>query len=72
MTDKKDTLVVSAKVEITATALKTIVENVKKNTGCDSDGVYRVDTAGKVSQVISRFLLENDFESYAKDQRNCF
>ncbi len=58
-------------MEITATALQAIVENAKQITGRNSKGVYRVDTADKVSQVISRFLLENDFENYAKDIENC-
>ena len=71
MADEKEILVVNINVEITAISLQAIVDNAKKITGRDSDGVYRVDTADKVSQVISRFLLENDFESYAKDMKNC-
>ena len=70
MTDKKETLAVNVNVEITAESLQTIVQNVKKQTGRDSKGVYRVDTADKVSQMISRFLFENDFESYTKDIKN--
>jgi len=71
MANEKETLAVNVNVEITATSLQAIVENAKKITGRDSKGVYRVDTADKVSQVISRFLSENDFESYAKDIKNC-
>ncbi len=71
MADEKETLVVNVNVEITATSLQAIVENAKKITGRDSKGVYRVETADKVSQVISRFLIENNFESYAKDIQNC-
>jgi hypothetical protein len=71
MTNEKETLVVNVNVEITATSLQAIVENAKINTGRDLKGVYRIDTADKVSQVISRFLSENDFESYAKDIQNC-
>ena len=71
MADGKETLLVNVNVELTATSLQAIVENAKKITGRDSDGVYRIDTADKVSHVISRFLLENDFESYAKDIKNC-
>jgi len=71
MADQKETLVVHANVEITAASLQAIVENAKKITGRDSKGIYRVDTADKVSQVISRFLLENDFENYARDIQNC-
>ncbi len=71
MANEKNTLVINVNVEITAIALQAIVENAKKITGRNSKGVYRVDTADKVSQVISRFLLENDFENYAKDIENC-
>lgn len=71
MANEKNTLVINVNVEITAIALQAIVENAKKITGRNSKGVYRVDTADKVSQVISRFLLQNDFENYAKDIENC-
>jgi len=71
MAGEKETLVVNVNVEITATSLQAIVENAKKITGRDSKEVYRVDTADKVSHVISRFLIENNFESYAKDIQNC-
>jgi len=70
MANEKDTLVVNGNVEITAASLQAIVENAKKITGRDSRGVYRVDTADKVSQIISQFLLKNDFESYAKNIKN--
>jgi len=70
MTDEREKLVVNVNVEITAASLQAIVENVKKTTKCDSKGVYRVDTADKVSAIISCFLLENDFESYAKNIEN--
>ena len=72
MANEKETLVVNANVEITATSLQAIVGNAKKFTGRNSKGVYRVDTADLVSQVISQFLLENDFEKYAKDIQNYF
>jgi hypothetical protein len=70
MSEFTDTIVVGAKVEITRNALQAIVENAKKVTGPDAKGVYRVDTADKVSEMISRFLRENDFESYAKNIEN--
>ena len=71
MAEQRQTLVVNVNVQITPTSLQAIVENAKKISGRDSKGVYRVDTADKVSQVISKFLLENDFENYAKDINNC-
>ena len=71
MVNEKETLVVNLNVEITVMSLQAIVENAKKITGRDSKGGYRVDTADKVGQVISRFLRETDFEKYAKDIKNC-
>jgi hypothetical protein len=38
--------------------------------GPDAKGHYRVDTADLVSHMVSRFLLERDFESYVKDISN--
>ena len=40
---------------------------MKRIAGRDENGVYRVDTADKVSEMISQFLLENDFEGYVKN-----
>jgi hypothetical protein len=65
-----DTVVVNANVTITATALQAIVANAKKNAPRNEKGYYLVDTADKVSEMISRFLLENDFEGFAGDPGN--
>jgi len=70
MTEEKDLIEVHVNVEITTASLQTIVENAKKISGRNEKGHYQVDTAGKVSQMISRFLLENDFEAYVSDINN--
>ena len=70
MAELKDTITVRVNVEITPESLKTIVENAKKSVGPNQSGVYRIDTAGKVDEMISQFLYEKDFESYAKDPIN--
>ena len=70
MTEEKDTIEVRVNVKITTTSLETIVENAKKIAGRNEKGHYRVDTAGKVSEMISRFLLENDFEGFVSDIKN--
>ena len=67
MDASKDTIVVNANVEMTTGSLQTIVEKAKQKAGRDEKGVYRVDTADKVSEMISRFLLEKDFEGYVRD-----
>ena len=68
--EQKERIAVHVNVEITVTALQAIVENAKRITCRDEKGVYRIDTADMVSKTISRFLLKNDFESYAKDIEN--
>jgi hypothetical protein len=70
MSEVQNTIVVRARVEMTTASLQAIVANAKKVSGPDEKGVYRVDTADQVSAMISRFLLENDFESFVKDIAN--
>ena len=70
MEDPRPTLIINAAVEITAQALEAIVENAKRIVGCDEKGRYHVDTADKVGEMISRFLFEKDFESYAQNIDN--
>ena len=70
MSEMQNTIVVRANVEMTTASLQAIVANAKKVSGPDEKGVYRVDTADQVSAMISRFLLENDFESFVNDIEN--
>ena len=56
MADKKNTIVVRANVEITTDSLEAVVATAKK--------LGRRDTADLVAEMISKFLLERDFESY--------
>ena len=70
MSDPDNVLQVNAHVHMTAASLEAIVKNAKTLQGQDDDGIYRVDTVEKVNEMISRFLLENDFEGYVKDIRN--
>jgi hypothetical protein len=70
MTEKKNTITVRAILEMTPGSLEAIVENAKIIAGRDERGRYRVDTADKVGEMISRFLIEKDFESYVKDIDN--
>ncbi|QTA80375.1 Uncharacterized protein dnl_26770 [Desulfonema limicola] len=70
MEDNRETLLINANIEISAIALQAVVENAKIIAGRDKDGRYRLDTAQKTGEMISRFLFEKDFESYAKDISN--
>jgi len=70
MTESKEMITIHVNVDITVASLQTIVENVKRMAGRDEEGVYRVDTADKVSEMISQFLFENDFEGYVNNIEN--
>jgi hypothetical protein len=68
MSSDIDTIEVHANVIMTTASLKAIVENTKKTAERDARGNYRVDTAEAVNKMISRFLLEHDFETFAQDE----
>ena len=70
MPTQQDTLIVRVNVEMTAASLQAIVTNAKKISGPDERGGYRIDTADKAGEMISRFLLENDFESFVNNVEN--
>ena len=70
MPQSEDTIAVNVVVEMTTASLKAIVENAKRLSGRNEKGHYTVDTADKVSEMISRFLLEKDFEHFVKTTEN--
>ena len=70
MPQSEDTIAVNIVVEMTTDSLKAIVENAKRLSGKNDKGHYTVDTADKVSEMVSRFLLEKDFERFVKTPDN--
>ncbi|MFO7750244.1 MAG: hypothetical protein R6V54_09135 [Desulfobacteraceae bacterium] len=70
MTSSSETITVNANVSITVEALQAVVANAKAAAGSDDKGVFRVDTADSVSEIISLFLAKKDFEGFAKDINN--
>ena len=70
MPQSEDTIAVNVVVEMTTASLKAIVENAKRLSGRNEKGHYTVETADKVSKMISRFLLEKDFEDFVTNQEN--
>jgi len=70
MEEKKEMVMVKVNLEITVEALKAVVANAKSVAGMDAKGLYRIDTADKLGEIISRFLFDRDFEGFAKDLEN--
>ena len=58
---ENNTLAVNVVIELTPAALQAIVENTKRLVGRNEKGHFKVDTADKVGEMVSRFLAENDF-----------
>ena len=69
-TTANDLLRINVTLQISAATLQAIVANAKRTAGRDAQGVYRVDTADKVGEMVTRFLAEKDFETFAKDINN--
>lgn len=70
MTPSQDTLAVNVVIEMTTASLEAIVENTKRIVGRNEKGHYQIDTADKVGEMVSRFLLENNFEGFVSDPQN--
>jgi hypothetical protein len=68
MTEKnKDTLRLNVTVEISSQTLQAIVAIAKKTVGQEANGSYRVDTADKVSEMVTKFLQEHNFDGFVAE-----
>jgi hypothetical protein len=70
MSENSPLVRVHVNIELSAAALQAVVANTKKKAGTDEKGHYRVDTADALSDLISRFLQEKDFDGFSKDENN--
>ncbi len=70
MPQESPTVKVHVNIELSASAIQAVVANVKKKTGPDDQGRYRVDTADALGDLISVFLREKNFDEFAKDEEN--
>ncbi|MCG6908758.1 MAG: hypothetical protein LJE94_01385 [Deltaproteobacteria bacterium] len=70
MSQPDTTIAVNVIVEMTTEALQAIVEQAKRMTGRNAKGHYKVDTADKVGEMISRFLAAYDFDAFVNDPAN--
>ena len=70
MSKSGEMITINVKIDISADSLKTIVANSKKISGADEKGIYRIDTAEKVNELISAFLENNRFDEYVRNLDN--
>ena len=61
---------VHVNIELSAASLQAVVANSKKKAGADEKGRHQVDTADALSALISKFLFEKGFGSFAQDLDN--
>lgn len=65
---ENELLSIHVNIQITPQALQSIVGHAKRLVGRTAEGTVRIDTADVVSAMISRFLVEKNFEAYAQDE----
>ena len=65
-----NTILVNVNLEISTLSLETIVDTAKQIKGRNQKGHFQVETADVVSEIISQFLAEKDFDSYVKEISN--
>jgi len=70
MSQSSEMITINARIDISADSLQTIVANAKKISGTDEKGIYRIDTAEKVNELISDFLEKNGFDEYIRNLDN--
>jgi len=70
MSQFSEMITINARIDISADSLQTIVANAKKISGTDEKGIYRIDTAEKVNELISDFLEKNGFDEYIRNLDN--
>ncbi|MDA8403183.1 MAG: hypothetical protein M0Z56_03165 [Desulfobacteraceae bacterium] len=70
MPETQDRIAIHATIEIDVATLQTIVQNAKKLAGTDGKGIYRVDTAETVNQLVSSFLRTQGFDEYIHNLDN--
>ncbi len=63
-------LKINANLEITGYALETVVTMAKTLSKKDEKGRIKIDTAGLVSDMITKFLEENDFDGFVSKAEN--
>jgi len=65
-----DKIFINVTIDIAASTLQTIVETAKQIAGTDDKGIYRIDTAEKVNEMVSAFLKKYDFDKYVNNMDN--
>jgi hypothetical protein len=70
MATAEETILINVNIEISTDALETIVATAKKILSEHGAGANRVDTADRVSEMVSKFLLERNFTEYVSRSEN--
>jgi hypothetical protein len=68
--DKDDMVVINANLAISGSTLQKLVSAAKAFKGPDGRGYYRIDTADLLSDMISQFLIDREFDAYIEDRRH--
>jgi hypothetical protein len=70
MSNNAPMLKVHVYIELSAASIQAVVSNSKKKAGKDEKGRYRVDTADILSNLITKFLQDKNFDEFTQDETN--
>jgi len=65
-----DIVKIHARVEVSPSVLENVKKRCKEIVKSKGLKMYQVDPADMVGELISKFLMENDFSSYAESISN--
>ena len=70
MSDDSPMVNVHVNIDVPAACLQAVVSNWKKKSAQAGQGRQHFDTADALAALITRFLLEKNFEAYTRDEDN--
>lgn len=67
MSEHRPSVRVHVNIELSAASVRAVVANSKKKAGADPKSGHRMDTADALAALISKFLVEKDFDAFVRD-----
>lgn len=67
MSEYSPSVRVHVNIDLSAASIQAVVANSKKRAGANQEGRHQMDTADVLAALISKFLLENDFDAFVQN-----
>lgn len=67
MSEHSPSVRVHVNIELSAASIQAVTANSKKIAGANQKGRHQMDTADWLAALISKFLIEKDFDAFVRD-----